>query len=88
MEKTAVEWLEQHIKELETKLFNFEVSPLESPTIREGLYKQAKQMEKEQMEGMWENGKEQYWRLPHAVRNKLPLPTFKSYYSETYNNGK
>ena len=58
--KTAVEWLEQHIKELETKLFNFEVSPLESPTIREGLYKQAKQMEKEQMKEMYLKGIENY----------------------------
>ncbi len=55
-QQTAVEWLEQHIKELETKLFNFEVSPLESPTIREGLYKQAKQMEKEQIKDAWYNG--------------------------------
>jgi len=55
-QQTAVEWLEQHIKELETKLFNFEVSPLESPTIREGLYKQAKQMEKEQITEAWYDG--------------------------------
>jgi len=55
-QQTAVEWLEQHIKELETKLFNFEVSLLESPTIREGLYKQAKQMEKEQIKDAWYDG--------------------------------
>jgi len=59
-QQTAVEWLEQHIKELETKLFNFKVSPLESPTIREGLYKQAKQMEKEQMKEMYLKGIENY----------------------------
>ncbi len=47
--KTAIEWLEQHLKELENKVFNFEVSPLESPVIREDLYKQAKVIEKEQI---------------------------------------
>jgi hypothetical protein len=47
--KTAIEWLEQHLKELENKVFNFEVSPLESPVIREDLYKQAKAIEKEQI---------------------------------------
>jgi len=57
---TAVEWLEQHLKELENKVFNFEVSPLESPVIREDLYKQAKEMEKEQLKEMYLKGIENY----------------------------
>jgi hypothetical protein len=55
-QQTAIEWLEQHLKELENKVFNFEVSPLESPVIREDLYKQAKAMEKEQIIDAYENG--------------------------------
>ena len=58
--KTAIEWLEQHLKELENKVFNFEVSPLESPVIREDLYKQAKEMEKEQLKEMYLKGIENY----------------------------
>ena len=57
---TAVEWLEQHLKELENKVFNFEVSPLESPVIREDLYKPAKEMEKEQLKEMYLKGIENY----------------------------
>jgi hypothetical protein len=56
--KTAIEWLEQHLKELENKVFNFEVSPFESPVIREDLYKQAKAMEKEQICNAYTDGLE------------------------------
>ena len=99
MEKTAVEWLEQHIKELETKLFNFEVSPLESPTIREGLYKQAKQMEKEQIidAGNACSIKSMVHRekldkmSEDELRNSLVEDTIsygEEYYNQTYNQNK
>jgi hypothetical protein len=78
-QQTAVEWLEQHIKELETKLFNFEVSPLESPTIREGLYKQAKQMEKEQIKEAWYNGGTNGMGL-------FETNTGEEYYNKNYKN--
>jgi hypothetical protein len=70
--KTAIEWLEQHLKELENKVFNFEVSPLESPVIREDLYKQAKAIEKEQICNAYTDGLEG------------PYIGAEEYYNQTY----
>ncbi len=77
--KTAIEWLEQHLKELENKVFNFEVSPLESPVIREDLYKQAKAIEKEQIADAFRNG---------STSSMLGGGHWTQYYNQTYNQSK
>jgi hypothetical protein len=77
--KTAIEWLEQHLKELENKVFNFEVSPLESPVIREDLYKQAKAIEKEQICNAFSRG---------LGTELSDWETSEQYYERIYNQNK
>jgi len=48
-QQTAVEWLEQSIK-------NKITAPIYERLVREGHFEQAKQMEKEQIKDAWHNG--------------------------------
>jgi hypothetical protein len=67
--QTAVEWLANEIS-----------YQLGTNDLLEGLYKQAKQMEKEQMENMFfvggQNG--------HLSCEGKPFETFEKYYNKTY----
>ena len=75
-QQTAVEWLIEQLVELDKELDGRRKSD-DSTVIKINptkIYKQAKQMEKEQMKNMWKGGQ---WSVELGGK-------FEQYYNETY----
>lgn len=76
MKETAVEWLVEQVKSKEWQdMFIWH---------KEEVFKQAKEMEKEQIENAWLNA----WKdsMLNPLEDKYYKPEAEQYYNETYGN--
>jgi hypothetical protein len=75
--QTAVEWLENEIESISIQVFDGFITFIEFMEQREQLFKKAKEMEKQQIIGTWNDGL--FGSLRKGEDNS------EQYYNETFN---